>query len=240
VLHDRDGSALTINRYIHLNPVRVRPLGGHEGRAQPNLSEPSREVVKARAAALSYRWSSYNVYAGRAKSPCWLTTDSIYAFFGDHTLHTLRGAYRRQLEEMASLGDWETDWKEKISATVLFGSETFVRQMIKLFKGNRHEQAGLRQSERLSLDWQTICAAVSTVWKGNWDQLAKSRGNGALPAAWYLARNFAGMRLAELGDIAGGVAYPAVSMAIRRLEKRLSVDRDLQRRVKVVRAILKI
>ena len=109
---------------------------------------------------------------------------------------------------MAALGDWETDWKEKISATVLFGSETFVRQMIKLFKGNRHEQAGLRQSERLSLDWQTICTAVSPVWKDDWDQLAKRRGNGALPAAWYLARNFAGMRPAELGYIAGGVAYP--------------------------------
>jgi hypothetical protein len=131
-------------------------------------------------------------------------------------------------------------WKDKISASVLFGSEAFVRQMIKLFKGNRHEQARLRQSERLSLDWQTICAAVSRVWKGDWDQLAKNRGNDALPAAWYLARNFAGMRLAELGDIAGGVAYPAVSMAIRRFEKRLSVDRDLQRKVKAVQAVLKI
>jgi hypothetical protein len=48
------------------------------------------------------------------------------------------------------------------------------------------------------------------------------------------------MQLGELGDIAGDVAYPAVSMAIRRLEKRLSVDRDLQRKVKAVRAILKI
>jgi hypothetical protein len=48
------------------------------------------------------------------------------------------------------------------------------------------------------------------------------------------------MRLTELGDIAGGLAYRAVSMGIRRLEKRLSVDRDLQRKVKAVRAILKI
>jgi len=36
---------------------------------------------------------------------------------------------------MAALGDWETSWKEKISATLLFGSETFARQMIKLFQG---------------------------------------------------------------------------------------------------------
>jgi putative transposase len=35
VLHDQEGSALNINRYIHLNPVRVKGLGGHEGRAEP-------------------------------------------------------------------------------------------------------------------------------------------------------------------------------------------------------------
>jgi hypothetical protein len=58
--------------------------------------------------------------------------------------------------------------------------------------------------------------AVSTVWKGDWKELTRSRGSGALPAAWYLARNYAGMRLAELGEIAGGVTYPAVSTAIKR------------------------
>jgi chromosomal replication initiation ATPase DnaA len=61
-----------------------------------------------------------------------------------------------------------------------------------------------------------------------------------LPAAWYLARNFAGVRLAELGAAAGDVAYSAVSVAISRFEKQLEVDRDLQRRIKAVRAILEL
>jgi len=239
VLHDQDGSALTINRYIHLNPVRVRGLGGHEGRAE-SAKAPSPEVIKARVEALNYRWSSYNVYVGKTKNPGWLTTDSIYAFFDNHTLRGLRSAYQRQLQEMAALGDWEIGWRDRVSASVLFGSEAFVRQTIKLFKGNRHEQVGLRQSERLGPDWQTICAAVSGVWKRDWEELVTSRGDGALPAAWYLARNFAGMRLAELGHAAGGVAYPAVSTSIKRFEKRLLVDRDLQIKLKAVRKMLKI
>ena len=81
---------------------------------------------------------------------------------------------------------------------------------------------------------------MSTVWKKDWETLAAGRGNGALPAAWYLARNFTGMRLAELGSTAGDLAYSAVSMAITRFEKRLKVDRDLQRRIKAVRAILEL
>jgi hypothetical protein len=112
--------------------------------------------------------------------------------------------------------------------------------MIKLFKGNRVEQLGLRQSDRLSLDWASICAAVSAVWSGEWDALRVRRGNNALPAAWYIARNFAGMRLAELGEAAGGIAYPAVSVAIKRFEKRLQIERDLRRKLATVEKLLKI
>lgn len=240
VLHDRDGSALTINRYIHLNPVRVAALGGHEGRVTAEQAEPDPVMIKARVAALNYRWSSYHVYLGTEKNSDWLTTDSIYAFFDQHSPRSLRVAYRRELEQMAALGDWETDWKENISAGLLLGSDSFVRKMIERLKGNRHEQRGLRQSERMGPDWKTICTAVSKVWKEDWESLIARRGNGALHGAWYLARNFAGMRLAELGAASGNTAYSAVSMAISRFEKRLEVDRDLQRRIKAVRRILEL
>jgi hypothetical protein len=51
------------------------------------------------------------------------------------------------------------------------------------------------------------------------------------PAAWYIARNLAGMRLAELGQAGGGIAYPAVNVAIKRFEKRLQIGRDLRRKL---------
>ena len=34
ILHEPENTALIINRYIHLNPVRVRALGGHEARSE--------------------------------------------------------------------------------------------------------------------------------------------------------------------------------------------------------------
>ena len=240
ILHDQGSAALTINRYIHLNPVRVAALGGHEGRGGAERSEPDRETINARVTALNYRWSSYNTYVGNVKEPDWLTTDSINAMFDQRGARSQRAAYRRELEQMAALGDWETDWKAKVSATLLLGSDSFVRQMVKRLKGNRHEQLGIRQSEHVGPEWEAICTAVSTVWKKDWETLVARRGNGALPAAWYLARNFAGMRLAELGSAAGDTAYSAVSMAISRFEKRLEVDRDLQRRLKAVRKILRL
>lgn len=153
--------ALTINRYIHLNPVRVRGLGGHEGRTE-FVEPPSRELINARVAALNHPWSSYRLYLGSAPKPGWLTVHSIYGFFGDASLPSLRGAYRRQLEETAALGQWETGWKQAIRAAVLLGSESFVRQMTKLLKGQRNEQTGPREAERHNLDWPMICTAAAS------------------------------------------------------------------------------
>src|ERR1700677_344350 len=59
---------------------------------------------------------------------------------------------------------------------------------------------GMPETERPPIGWPAICAAVSQVWKGDWDELSTMRGNGALPAAWYLARHFSTMRLSELSD----------------------------------------
>jgi hypothetical protein len=45
------------------------------------------------------------------------------------------------------------------------------------------------------------------------------------------------MRSAELGEVAGGAAYPAVSPAIKRFEKRVQLDRHLKKKVRAVQRI---
>src|SRR6201999_3366268 len=90
ILHDPATSALTINRYIHLNPVRISGFGGQAKRGH-QIEQPNRELVKARVAALNTPWSSYLVYVGKVRNPGWITLDSIYRVFGDHTLNSRRG-----------------------------------------------------------------------------------------------------------------------------------------------------
>jgi len=53
---------------------------------------------------------------------------------------------------MAALGQWETDWRGSLKATILLGSERFIERMLGLLSGNRREQTGLREKERLSLN----------------------------------------------------------------------------------------
>src|SRR5439155_11365122 len=65
--------ALGLSRYIHLNPVRIRPLGmgkSERRRSRPGLA-PAQSVatVRERMRVLrGYRWSSYRAYLP-AKEP---------------------------------------------------------------------------------------------------------------------------------------------------------------------------
>jgi hypothetical protein len=109
-----------------------------------------------------------------------------------------------------------------------------------LLSGNRREQSGLRERERLSLNWPRITAAIANVWAQGWDALATARANGALPAAFFLGQRYAGLRLKEMGEFAGGLEYPVVNAAIARFEKRLKIVRELQKKIKKVAKELNI
>jgi putative transposase len=247
ILHDPQHSALLINRYIHLNPVRIQRLGGHEARAgaEERLGSEneknSSEVARARVEALnSYGWSSYPAYIGKVKKPDWLTIESIHGLFGRSSVQSFRSAYRHQLEELAALGKGEDSWKESVKASVLHGAEEFVADMLEELKGDRREQRAMREKERLRLEWPRIIAAISEVWKAPWEEVSRKRGNGAVGLAFFLGQRHAGITLRDLGEHMGDVEYPAVSAAIARFQNRLRTDRSLQRRVKQVEKLLKV
>jgi chromosomal replication initiation ATPase DnaA len=50
----------------------------------------------------------------------------------------------------------------------------------------------------------------------------------------YLGRRKCGLKLKELGDLAGEMDYAAVSAAVKRFERRLARDSKLRRLVAVI------
>jgi len=155
-------------------------------------------------------------------------------------VQSFRSAYRRQLEQMAALGKWQDSWKASVKASVLHGTEKFVAEMLEELTGDRREQRAVREKERLRLEWPKIIDAIAKVWKAPWEVVSRQRGNGAVGLAYHLGQSHAGMTLRELGHQMGDVEYPAVSVAIARLQKRLRTDRSLQKKVKHVEQLLKV
>jgi putative transposase len=237
VLHESCTQALVINRYIHLNPVRISRLGGHAERS----GKATAELAKARVDALrNYPWSSYRSYLESTKKPEWLTTAGVLDFIGEGTPRKLAAQYRHELEGSAALGEWETDWKDKVKAMLLLGSQDFVERMSRRLKGDRREQTGLRNIRPGRLSWKQITEAVSTVWDQEWKTLSTAHGNGARSVALYVARHYSDRTLRELAQLTGDLEYPAVTMAIRRLERRLKSDKGLAKKIQRVLRMLQV
>jgi hypothetical protein len=58
----------------------------------------------------------------------------------------------------------------------------------KVIAGNRK---GMREKERLSLEWSRIVAAIAKVWKAPWEVVSRQRGKGAVGLAYYLGQRHA-------------------------------------------------
>jgi putative transposase len=237
ILHEPT-EALVISRYIHLNPVRVQAIGGHEGRGSPEL-EITKELARQRVETLEhFPWSSYGYFAGIRSPVDWLSTDAILEFFDQGSQRERQKAFSRSLKEAAAAGTWEIDWKKRLKYTVLLGRAEFVTQMRELLQGDRDEQTGLRRAAREALPWTQIVRAVSEVWDRPWQELLLARGSGAREAALFLGRTRSRLSLKELGSLSGGLHHNAVSIAIRRFSLRLHKDRKLQRKLSQVEKAL--
>jgi hypothetical protein len=77
----------------------------------------------------------------QAKKTKWLTTAAVLESLGQGTPRKLASKYRRELEEAAGLGEWETDWKDDVRAMLLVGSQDFVERVSRLLKGDRREHS---------------------------------------------------------------------------------------------------
>jgi putative transposase len=237
ILHEPT-EGLRINRYIHLNPVRIAALGGHETRDATAL-EMMANLARQRVDALEqYPWSSYAFFAGTKPSPTWLCTKTILAFFGEGSERKRQRAFRRQLQEAAADGHFETDWKSEVKYTVFLGSSEFVARMRRLLRGDRDQQTGVRQGVGEPVPWPQIVQAVTKAWNRPWEELRSARGSGAREAALFIGRTRGRLSLKELGQLAGGIHHNAVSIAIRRFTQRLNTDHSLFGRLSLIQKAL--
>jgi predicted CopG family antitoxin len=120
---------------------------------------------------------------------------------------------------------------------LLLGSGRFVDRVKELLKGHKREQTALREVSKGTLSWEEITAAVSKLRGEEWQMLKSGYGTGELPAALYLGRNYSGKSLRELGELAGGIQYPAITMAVRRFTLRLNTDAPLARKMRRLRSM---
>ena len=236
-----DNAAAEVSRYVHLNPVRTRRLGLDKQRQAAlaaGMGEAStREEVGIRLATLlAYPWSSYRAYIGQERGAAWLKCQELRAAVGGqhHTVAAQQAGYREYVESAVREGLPESPW-ERLEAQVVLGSAEFVERLRKLARGNPEEQPALRQL-RAGTSWAAIQTAVEQVRGEPWASFRDQYGDWGRDAALYLARKHGGLKLRELGELAGGIDYRSVASAVKGFALRLAEDPPLAKKIRQIEA----
>jgi len=222
---------LDASEYLHLNPVTVRGLGLSKRAKTMEVRGlgpvPSIEVVRQRLATLrGYVWSSYRALAGYEKAPAWLETGELWRRARG------KGKYRERIEHRLSSGVEEGFWTRLKWGAVL-GGNIFAERMRKKARLNR-ETSG-RRALRGHKSWDEIVSIVESVKGAKWVEFCNRHGDWGRDLTMWVARRWGGLSLREIGAQTGDLDYTAVSMAIRRLEQRAELDKDLQVALRAVR-----
>ena len=234
ILVDPAAWAVELSRYVHLNPVRVAALGlSKADRAQdrtPAARAPEPDLVRRRLEILrQFRWSSYGAYVGQTAPPPWLSCQTILDRMGQGNLVHRQRRYRQSVEASVRQGLPETPW-EQLRARLVLGSDKFLRKIQATLSGDKREQPSLRRLATRP-DWAAVVAAVEEAKGRRWEDFAEQRGDWGRDMALYLGRRHCDLKLAQLGTLAGGLDYAAVSIAIHRFQHRLGRDKSLARQV---------
>jgi hypothetical protein len=142
-------------------------------------------------------------------------------------------AYQRSVE--AELREGVVVPWEQLKGQVILGEVEFVKSLEGELRGNRREQSSLRQLEKRP-PWEKIIEVVEELKQERWERFRDRRGDWGRDLALYLGRQQGGLGLRELGS-GVGVDYGAVSVAVRRFERRRQ-DQPLTRRLRQAEALL--
>ena len=130
----------------------------------------------------------------------------------------------------------EADRRHFVRGLVL-GTAAFARNLRRPLVGNPRQQS---QFERLvpPVSWARIIAVVELAKQERWGEFSGRHGDWGRDAALWLGRGAGRLSLAQLGELAGGMAYAAVGQAVSRFSKRLLKEPALRRQMHYLKAQL--
>jgi len=216
ILIDQDSYLLELSRYVHLNPVRIRP---HQGKPIP---EQIRELEK-------YRWSSYPGYVEGKKRHSWVRYDSVLGQIGES-----RARYRHFVLEGMRDG-YTTPW-EGVTGQVVLGEPDFVERIKRRVDkpGSKREQPSIGQLEAKGA--QAVLREVVRYFGVDGKRLTGKRTGfrDERAVAMETIYRHAGLSQAEIGRMFEGLDYTAVSRERTRLRQRIEENPTLSKAIKAI------
>lgn len=220
ILVDKDSYLAELSRYVHLNPVRIRPQKGK------SVTEQWRCLEK-------YPWSSLPGYLDSSQRQRWLNYQEVLGESGGTAKR-----YREFIDDGLREG-YETPW-EKVTGQVTLANEGFVAELGKKVNpgSSKREQPSVKAFK--AIDPDEVLRLVSRHLKVKEEELARRRPayRDERAVAIDLLYRYSAIKQREIGQRLGGIDYSAVSRERTRLREKLKVDGRLEKSLRAIEQIL--
>jgi REP element-mobilizing transposase RayT len=199
---------LTLQRYIHLNPVRA------------GISERPEQ----------YRWSSYGCFVGRMAAPKWLKSDWMREYFGSEE-QGCKDSYGGFIEEGITT-DCAYPW-DKVVAQSILGSDEFVKKILESQPALESEEILGRSAllKQLTLEQvtETVCDRFVLVDLKGEDASRSDVLRSARKLLIYLAKEHTSSTNRDIGESMGDISPCAIASQFTRIRRRLKEDAKFSR-----------
>ena len=213
-----DAYILQLSYYIHRNPLRAA-------------------MVRRLA---SYKWSSYKAYAYGRSKPKWLNTDVILSQFTN--VKDPHQAYRENMQKYSK--EEERAW-EDLRHGVFVGSEKFVKKIKKRYLSDKpHAELPHQKSLIRDANIEVVLSKAAGIIKCDLDlfressRISKSNVTDR-DLLIYIAWQLGVATNQEIGQIFG-LTYSSVSRRVSVIKAKLNKDRDLKRKYRHIKSLIKI
>ena len=220
ILVEKESYLLPLSRYIHRNPVEVKP---------PLVNSLD-----------MYSWSSYPSYINRTKAPQWLSRDDIYTMLGHHQKYQ---GYRMYVE--AGVDERIMEFYDRGNMASVLGDQEFISWVRETKLKNVDDKVVVAQilpgtfsisrMNRLVADYYKVePMALTAVVKG------PGKGLLARKVAMYLCQQLGGHCLADIMRPFGLSNIGSVSFITSQIRKRIKENTEFSHAIqRVKRYIIK-
>jgi REP element-mobilizing transposase RayT len=214
ILVDADEYLKHLSRYIHLNPVRAKMV---------------EQLV-------SYPWSSYPAFVGKATAPDWLDMDWLLSLFGKNRKKAFT-AYRKFVEGVEPT-QVDNPANNAVGGFIL-GSVEFVNWVKDTYLSGRSGEKEVPQLKQLRprLTPDAVVTAVCEEFNCDTGMIVQKgrKGNMARDVAIYLAKDLTGVSGIKLGEYFGNISAAGVTVRYNHVAKAISRNRRLMGKINQIR-----
>lgn len=213
IVVDQDSYLLELSRYVHLNPIRIKP------KAQRAETERIREISQ-------YRWSSLPGYLDRKRKESWITYETVLGYVGGS-----RRKYAAFVQEGIRQG-FATPWDDLLAQMVL-GDRNFVEKLKGMknavIKGSAKDQPSYRRIQ--SVEAEAVLKQAADYFRLSEAELTKKRGQHRQERALVmeLLHRYSGLKQRMIGERFGGLDEGLVSRDRRAIRAKIETEPKIRR-----------